>query len=57
MLEYSFPRTIEVAAVAKLKRPPRGVRAEGRALRSGITSSREWMSFSSRVRRSYRFIT
>jgi hypothetical protein len=55
MLEYSFPRTIEVAAVAKLKKPPRGVRAEGRALRSGNTSSRELMSFSSRVRRSYTF--
>jgi hypothetical protein len=53
MLEYSFPRTIEVAAVAKLNRPPKGVRADGRALRSGMTSSREWMSFSSRVRRSY----
>jgi hypothetical protein len=52
MLEYSFPRTIEVAAVARLKRPPRGVRAEGRALRSGITSSSDLMSFSSRVRRS-----
>jgi hypothetical protein len=57
MLEYSFPRTIEVAAVAKLKRPPREVKAEGRALRSGITSSREWMSFSSSVRRSYTLST
>ena len=57
MLEYSFPSTKEVAAVAKLKRPPRGVRAEGRALRSGKTSSREWMSFSSRVRRSYKLST
>ena len=57
MFEYSFPRNIDVAAVARLNRPPRGVKADGRALRSGNTSSSELMSFSSRVRRSYNFST
>ena len=41
IFEYSFPKASVVAAVARLKRDPKGVRVDGLALRSGITSSRD----------------